>query len=391
MRNIFYVSDKNDVYHPDNSSAKFTTVLHPSTLDYLPQGEIECAVKSITIDGSRDGYQSLALKGSLISSESISSATWDKILCMIHLEKDQIYTEFKNPTFYPTSKDFLSKATFELIDLENNQEPDLDNSIPTVIHIIVKQRPKRMKHPFQIHLDSSCQISKQYFPQNSNTDFTIKLPKRLTFKKNWSVALKSIDFSIDDITVNNCWIRATKDSHTLTKSIKNGQYTLKNLVSEMNKEMAAVVKFSLGEKEFTKYLYMTFLYDVDDVEFSQNLQKIFNLEPKIEITEEKSVRISKEPMTLNALHPRHILVCCDIVENSIVGDKQLPVLKLVTLDKEDKPVLHFDFEYNDYLQMKLKDFESIKIKLMNINGQPLQDDDSIPTRLQMVFINTNSA
>ena len=175
MRNIYYISNTNDECNPNNTTSKFTTVLEPSTLDYLPDGDLECAVKSITLDTTRESqkYQCLGLKSNLIKTESISSGNWDKLLCWVHLEKTHVYTEFTNPTFFSTTRQLLSRASFEFVDLDTNTLPSFTHQgRSTVIHIVVKQQAKRMKHPFQIHLDSSCQISKEYFPTNTNMEFT---------------------------------------------------------------------------------------------------------------------------------------------------------------------------------------------------------------------------
>ena len=110
--------------------------------------------------------------------------------------RNENYTEFKNPTFFPTTRQLLSRASFEFIDLDTNTLPSFNQQgKSTVIQIVVKRQAKRMKHPFQIHLDSSCKISKEFFPTNNNMEFTVQLPKRLVFKKNWSVTLKSISFA----------------------------------------------------------------------------------------------------------------------------------------------------------------------------------------------------
>ena len=49
-----------------------------------------------------------------------------------------------------------------------------------------------MKKPFTIFLDSSCKRSQHSYPMNSNMEFTIDLPERLEFRRNWNVVLKSL-------------------------------------------------------------------------------------------------------------------------------------------------------------------------------------------------------
>ena len=393
MRNIYYISNTSDECNPNNTGAKFTTFLQPSTLDYLPDGDLECAVKSITLDTTRESqkYQCLGLKSNLIKTESISSGNWDKLLCWIHLEKKQthLYTEFTNPTFFPTTRQLLSRALFEFVDLDTNSLPSFTHQgRSTVIHIVVKQQAERMKHPFQIHLDSSCKISKEYFPTNTNMEFTVQLPKRLVFKKNWSVALKSISFGNSINNVTDCWVKITRGGQIIEKKITDGYYsTTKILVDELNKSLAGLLTFSMGVDQFEGYLFAnSHLQDVN-IKFSDNLGKLLKL-PKISKTFQ-NVRTTGV-INLNELVPQHFLVCCDFVENSIYGDNQMPILKYQPISKSDGTILSYDFLYSDYLQMKMKTFDSIKIQILDSSGATLKCSSNIPTRLQLLFVNTNS-
>ena len=410
MRNIYYISNTHDECNPNNKRSKFTTFLQPSTLDYLPDGDLECAVKSITLDATRDftqshTYQCLGLQSNLIKTDSISSGKWDKLLCWTHLEKKQthLYTEFKNPTFFPTTRELLSRASFEFIDLDTNKPPSFtQQGNSTLIQVVVKQQAKRMKHPFQIHLDSSCKISKEYFPTNTNMEFSIQLPKRLVFEKNWCVALKSISFGNSIHNVTNCWVKITRGEQIIEKKIEDGHYsTIKKFVDELNKKLDGMLAFSVAKDPYEGYLFINSLVQVDKIEFSDNLRKLLKLSATIK-TAANSKWNTKQTValknfrtggkiTLSELLPTHFLVCCNFVENSIYGDKQMPVLKYQPITKADGTILNFDFLYSDYLQMKMKSFDSIKIQIVDSTGLPLKCSSNIPTRLQLLFVNTNTA
>ena len=383
MSNIYYISNTNDNYHPNNTKSKFKIDLHPSSLDYLPDGDLECAVKSIT--ATRDDntkYQCLGLKSNIIKD-------WEKLLCLVHLEKNRnshFYTEFENPTFFPTTRQLLSKASFEFIDLDSNTQPSFTQH-STVIQVVVKQQTKRMKHPFQIHLDSSCKISKEYFPSNTNMEFTVQLPKRLDFKKNWSVALKSISFSNNIFNVTDCWLKIEGDKSGIIK-IEDGYYpTIETLKKELDDKLETIFNFFI-DKKTGNFLFLTLKIPRAIVKLSDNFRKLLNLPTdKIDNSIRKTGNIN-----INELLPQHFLVCCDFVENSIYGDKPIPVLKYQPIPKVDgSTVLNFDFLYSDFLQMKKKTFDSIKIQILDDNRKPLQCKNDIPTRIQLLFVNTNSA
>ena len=107
-----------------------------------------------------------------ISETTISSAHYDTLVAVFQDrgKHDVLNIEFQNPPYFKTRKELLSQAQFNIFDLDsskNNQTPSIGS--PTYIHTIVQAAPKRMKRPFTIFLDSSCPISKQLYPDNTNT------------------------------------------------------------------------------------------------------------------------------------------------------------------------------------------------------------------------------
>ena len=53
MKNIFYSSNANSDIYPNNTRSKFNTYINIHSLDYLPDENIEVAIKSITFDNTR--------------------------------------------------------------------------------------------------------------------------------------------------------------------------------------------------------------------------------------------------------------------------------------------------------------------------------------------------
>ena len=103
--------------------------------------------------------------------------------------------------------------------------------------------PKRMKKPFTIFLDSSCPISKQLYPDNTNTDFIIELPERINFRQNWTVTLKTLFLSNKIQNIEDCHVhyRYTNPASVIVWekefTLKNGNYgTLASFIHEISEE-----------------------------------------------------------------------------------------------------------------------------------------------------------
>ena len=212
MKNIFYCSNAQGEMFPQNTRSKFDNYIDINHLSYLPSHDMEAAIKSITFDNKRE--QKLLKEHvigvrSNISDFSIKNSEYDKIVALFVGSKinDVVHIEFSNPTFFTTQKELLSRAHFELIDIETNSAPNFIIGSPTYIQVVIRKSTQRMKRPFTVFLDSSCTKSKEMYPKNNSMDFTIKLPERLEFRRNWNVVLKSLFLSNKFVNGNDIYIK----------------------------------------------------------------------------------------------------------------------------------------------------------------------------------------
>ena len=212
MKNIFYCSNAQGEMFPLNTRSKFDNYIDINHLSYLPSHDMEAAIKSITFDNKREERllkEHVIGVRSNISNFSIRNSEYDKIVALFVGSKinDVVHIEFSNPTFFATQKELLSRAHFELIDIETNSAPNFIIGSPTYIQVVIRKNTVRMKRPFTVFLDSSCTKSKEMYPTNNSMDFTIKLPERLEFRRNWNVVLKSLFLSNKFINGKDIYIR----------------------------------------------------------------------------------------------------------------------------------------------------------------------------------------
>ena len=224
MRNIFYFSNVQKNLFKLNTRSKFKNNIDIDNLHYLPDGDIEVAVKEIIFDrdlkiennisiiysrndtrilnnaalmledceinpilintdeGSKMVCKKLktivkippilALRSSICTKSPFNN-TYDNILCMF-LSENIHQVEFKSPTFFPTHKESLSNAEFTIVNLKTGVQPDWDEGSPTCIHLLVRER--RMMNKFNIFLESDDKASKLKFDENTNMEFAITLP-----------------------------------------------------------------------------------------------------------------------------------------------------------------------------------------------------------------------
>ena len=241
---------------PTNTRSRFQSFININELDYLPDHNIEAAIKSITFDNKRDVRQLndeiLAVRSN-ITKPTIRNGRFDRIISLFNASSnnnDVTHIDFKNPTFFETSKESLAAATFEIIDIDSDNPPNFAFGSPTFIQLAVKKTSSGMKKPFNVFLDSGDEASNSLYPTNNSMEFTIKLPDILEFKRDWHVTLKSLHIPnlLFNVNKNSCMyqfddIRGSQKRNWIQSvgAIKEGCYPtsedlLKKLQSDWDKK-----------------------------------------------------------------------------------------------------------------------------------------------------------
>ena len=341
-----------------------------------------------------------------ISETTISSAHYDTIVGLFqdYGKHDVLNIEFQNPPFFKTRKELLSHAQFSIFDLDsskNNQTPSIGS--PTYIHTIVQAAPKRMKRPFTIFLDSSCPISKQLYPENTNTDFIIELPERLNFRQNWTVTLKTLFLSNKIQNIEDCHVQYKKINpigyivREKTFALKNGNYgTLASFIYEIAEEFKRTsMPFSISEVENgrVKIKMKGRLKNgyKSELRLSKYLASIlgFTSSPK----QYQTLRFDQNPEyiaphnpNLFLVYPKNLIVGCNIVDDTIFGGQNVKLLRLITnSDNLESDILTFQFHQDEKVMLGIREFKSIHISIMDVTGSPVKSESNFPSRLQLMF------
>ena len=414
MKNIFYCSNAQGDIFPHNTRSKFNNYVDINHLNYLPSQNIEAAIKAITFDNKRDNRllkdQLLAIRSN-ICEYAIRNGEYDKIISLINASRsktDLVHVDFKNPTFFTTKKELLSEAHFEIIDLKTNSAPNFSIGSPTYIQVVIRKIIPRMKKPFNIFLDSSCPKSKEHYPNNTNTEFTIELPERMDFRRNWQVALKSLFIPSKFINLDGCYVRYyyynwTKFDYWANKilSLKSNHHsTIESFLHQFNllleiyniKICGEIVEGKVVLKyyeDWRKWQYSNTLFISPHLAHILGFQKYDGSEKEFEAKFNKtSTLVAPHEPDLFLYYPRNLIVCCDIVDDTIFGGEHVKLLRLVTNNIDTKAdILSFDFLQNEYVELGVKEFKSIKIRIADVSGKNVKCDSDIPTSLQLMFVN----
>ena len=356
---------------------------------------------------------------STLSNFTINSTSYDRFISFINakdLKNDVVHIHFENPSFYSTSKEQLSKPIFEIVDIDTNKPPPFTHGSPTYIQLVIKSEYK-MKKPFNIFLDSSDKKSRDIYPNNTSMDFTIKLPERMEFRRNWQMALKTLFLpgKLFNIYEDSCWMKyVIPDAEELLQQRKNhnriftisnfevivdmkiesGYYsTLTNLQKAIQKQIQKYFdielkygKFMIRTKEDNHIRRMKSLLAISPflsqlLGFSSNSEEVTCLDFHIR----NEITCPYQP-DIYLLSPRNLMIICDIVDDTIFGGEHVKLIKLVTNNIHDtSDLISFEFLHSEFIELGVKNFDSIRIRIVDTTGGELETSSTTPTRLQLVF------
>ena len=349
-----------------------------------------------------------------VKDQDISSSQFDRFMTFIHAAKVGKGTqrvEMEKPIFFKTTLERLSKASFEIVDLDTKEQPAFSVGTPTYLQVIVSTKIK-FQRQFTMFLESGESL--KYFPSNTNMDFTIKLPERLEFNRNWLVSLKALFIAnkFYNIYAESCWIKVVKfgDSQIYrrqgivypraasyiteeTHRVPDGRKTSHDLgrsIREIFKKIGLNCHLNMKAKKYV-------------IEGRRSEDKILCLSPALgkimgyEGSGSREVLIDlfhlKRSAPIQArfgtrmrwLLPKNLIVGCDVVETSVLGSAHVKVLRSLATAETKQAVSHINFSKNEFVGLSVKEFENIRVLIKDTTGQVAKTVSTQPTRLQLLF------
>ena len=345
-----------------------------------------------------------------ITNPSLFNSNYDNIVSLFvgNRSNNTIHIDFKNPSFFTTRKELLSRAFFQIIEEGSGATPKFATGSPTYIQVAV--RKKKMQKKFNMFLDSSCKKSKETHPENDATNFRIELPERLCFSKHWQVTLKSLFLPNTIYNISNCWMvcnQVTKGDgkiyrngyeslHTIKLQLKDGKYsTIENILNILSENiLKEELPLEIGlDGERIKIKCNTWLQPETflEITMSDELASILGyIEPTKKFTKiilhDYEENISLYEPNIFVMYPKNIVIGCDILDETIFCGEHVKLLKMVTnIEHSTRNLLNFEFLQDEFIDLNVKQFKNIQINIMDATGNLVKTDNSTPTRLQLEF------
>ena len=226
---------------------------------------------------------------------------------------------------------------------------------------------------FYITLPS--QSSKELFPENNPSEYTVKLPRWIQLKGEWEIGLHSIVYTPWNI------IQPLDEPISFMNGGKKGKGGKMRKHYSSVKEYIASINDSLKES----HVDIEFFYESNgkvtvhlSPGYTVRLRReqaivlgFMTFEDSSETYDIENVEESGQ-YKANLYRETSILVYCDIVQPQIVGDRLIPLVAIVPYQKTTETYETFYAVENiHYIPVQTKTFQNIKVHLRSSTEEPI--------------------
>ena len=234
------------------------------------------------------------------------------------------------------------------------------------------------------YISLSSESSKELFPDNNPSEYTVRLPRWVHLNGHWEIGLHSIAYTSWNI------IRHLDEPISFMVGGKEGKGGKTRKHYSSVKEYVDSINASLKESHIDK----SPVDKSNEIEFSYEL----NGKVTVRLSPGYTVRLRREQaivvgfMTFedssetydvenaeiqgtykaNLYRETNIHVYCDIVQSQIVGDKMTPLVAMVPCQKTTETYeTLYAVENIHYIPVQTKSFQNIKVHLRSSTEEPI--------------------
>lgn len=239
---------------------------------------------------------------------------------------------------------------------------------------------------FYITLPSNSSV--KIFPQNTVSNFMTKLSQTVTLTGEWEVGLSEIQYARSwyNMRKRNNWIYVSpaRGKPFFAKDIPQGFYSsihpvinfINRILSQHSQEARDNVKINYDE------VSARIKIDIKNgatLTFSSDVAVILGFETPFE---RAITQPTESPFAPNVhLGMYSLYVYCDIVQVQMVGDSQVPLLRVVPIEGQHGEYITRTYQSPQYLPVSRKAFDSIEIDIKDDTGNsiPFESGKSMVT------------
>ena len=220
--------------------------------------------------------------------------------------------------------------------------------------------------------------SMDYFPNNTLTHYTTKLPQTIDLDGSWEMGLSEIHYphSWFNVGKNEFWMRGQcKPAHQkLGKEIiwqlpdgfyKSPKWMVAQLDKRINKSNLRD-RFHIGVDDINKRAYLQVKKNCQVI-LSPELKTVLGFRQQVfEEGHHESDWVADLNRGMNSLY-----VYCPLAAPRTVGDAQVPLLRIIPVEGKDAENIMRVFDPVQYFPLAQRNFHTIEIDIRDDTGKPV--------------------
>lgn len=199
-------------------------------------------------------------------------------------------------------------------------------------------------HDFTIVLPSNSSLS--FFPNNTTTNFSTRLPREVELNGKWLVALSELHFPCTTLHLRREDTLLSPPTAAKPHYFKHGTYkSLESLIQEINESLSNYHNKQGCEKlhydenggfvTHRFYFINPLNHECESSVFSEPLKRILGYDQNYSRFLHGWKHVAEQPASLARAVPDQLFVYSNLCEQSIVGDTHAPLLRIVNINAKE--------------------------------------------------------
>ena len=211
-----------------------------------------------------------------------------------------------------------------------------------------------------MYLPLPSNASLDFFPDNTLTEYTTKLPKRVELNGNWEAAIDEIIFpkSWYNIGEEDLWIRYLHGSDNQLFQLDAGYYpTIESVHRALQRKLGRIRRppIAIYHEKYGDRFSIT-VKKRTTVNLSRRFRDLLGFASD-ELT--RGTHTSTRAFDLDE-NRQVMLIYCDILESRLVGDGYAPLLGMVATEGRYGSFIHKQYDRLQYHKVQKMSFDTVK-------------------------------
>ena len=215
-------------------------------------------------------------------------------------------------------------------------------------------------------------------PDNSLTDYKVRLPQPLSLQGEWEVGLV-------EITYPHRWYNVPENTKFFYKLPEDVDWRRKDILPGYYEKPSDLLH-AMKDDAFKDYIHFNYSKRSEKVKITLKEGSMLSIKDPIcamlgfaipkkqKVTEQRQFESGEYPAEFVAdVRPiQHLFVYTDIIEDHIVGDSKVPLIRTVKVSGEYGDAVMLNFENPHYIPLKQKFIDTIQTSIRDDTGKKIR-------------------